>query len=254
MKKIVYIVILLLIFGQTQSFAWGRRGHMLVVKIAFNMLDSATRERVEKYIEHVSDEEAGNWMDEIKSEHKYDYMKQWHYVNVDKGNTYQPTKEENVITQLTRVINELEHHGDMSDGDIKKDILVACHLTGDMHQPLHVGYGVDKGGNDIHVTFKGKSTNLHRVWDSELIESENITYGDCLNYLKTFDKEQIAAMSVINVENWMRQPRSQLTSVYNFQDGTLDDAYVARNKRLVEEDLVLGGIRLAAIFREAFKS
>jgi len=40
---------------------------------------------------------------------------------------------------------------------------------GDIHQPLHVGYAHDKGGNDIKVEFFLNRTDLHTVWDSLLI-------------------------------------------------------------------------------------
>ncbi|GIR81319.1 MAG: hypothetical protein CM15mP83_0450 [Flavobacteriaceae bacterium] len=43
------------------------------------------------------------------------------------------------------------------------------HFVGDMHQPLHVGRSEDRGGNDIKVLWFGKNSNLHRVWDSEMI-------------------------------------------------------------------------------------
>ena len=39
------------------------------------------------------------------------------------------------------------------------------HFVGDVHQPLHAGYGVDRGGNDIKVWFYGDNTNLHSLWD-----------------------------------------------------------------------------------------
>ena len=39
------------------------------------------------------------------------------------------------------------------------------HIVGDLHQPLHVGKCCDRGGNDVKVTWFGKPTNLHAVWD-----------------------------------------------------------------------------------------
>ena len=235
-------------------FAWGKIGHGLVAEVAFTMLDSSTKANVHKYLGSMTIEQAANWMDEIKNDHRNDYMKQWHYVNVDEGKTYENTKEENIVNQLTRVINELKHKENMKDEDIKKDLLIIFHLTGDLHQPLHVGYGNDKGGNSVEVKYNGHNTNLHRVWDSELIEGENIKLSDCLSMLKGFDKEDIAALSVINVENWMRQPRSQLKNVYNFKDETIDEAYATKNKKAIEQDILVAGIRLAAILKDVFKS
>jgi hypothetical protein len=41
--------------------------------------------------------------------------------------------------------------------------------VGDIHQPLH-DENVDRGGNGISVTFDGKPTNLHAVWDASIPE------------------------------------------------------------------------------------
>ncbi|KAL6077439.1 hypothetical protein QOT17_002314 [Balamuthia mandrillaris] len=43
------------------------------------------------------------------------------------------------------------------------------HYVGDIHQPLHVGYAKDKGGNLHRVHFFGRSSDLHTVWDSLLL-------------------------------------------------------------------------------------
>ena len=235
-------------------WAWGRIGHGIVAEIAFSMLDDTTKSKVKKYIGDMTIQNAANWMDDMRSDRKFDYMKPWHYVNVDKGQVYQDTKDPNVINQLNRVINELQHREKLSDDEIRTDILVLFHLIGDMHQPLHDGYEEDKGGNTVRVDFKGNGTNLHRVWDSEIIESEKISSADCLRLMKTFTKDDITMFSAIDPLAWMRQPRSQLASVYNFKDDKIDDEYVLRNKKLIEEDLLLGGIRLAAVLRVAFHS
>ncbi len=234
--------------------AWGKKGHALVAEVAFNLLDEHTKEAVHKYLGRMTIEEAGNWMDDIKSDRRNDYMKQWHYVNVAQGKLYETSKEENIITQLTRVVTELQHKESMSEEDIKKDLLIVFHLTGDLHQPLHVGYGVDKGGNDIHVKYKGAQTNLHRLWDSEIIEGENISLNECLQMKKTFDREDMAMLSNINVESWMRQPRSQLTGVYGFTDNTIDDVYIQKNKKVIEQNIFIAGVRLAAILKDVFKA
>lgn len=42
------------------------------------------------------------------------------------------------------------------------------HLIGDLHNPLHVE-GLAKGGNKIKVLFEGRSTNLHFLWDFEML-------------------------------------------------------------------------------------
>lgn len=52
------------------------------------------------------------------------------------------------------------------------------HLVGDVHQPLHTGRAEDQGGNRIKVTFRGKETNLHSLWDSGLLDYQGLTYTE----------------------------------------------------------------------------
>lgn len=43
------------------------------------------------------------------------------------------------------------------------------HFLGDVHQPLH-DEGLERGGNGINVTFDGRVSNLHAVWDTAIPE------------------------------------------------------------------------------------
>ena len=52
------------------------------------------------------------------------------------------------------------------------------HIIGDLHQPLHVGNGKDRGGNDVKLEFFWEMSNLHRVWDSGLIDRKQLSYTE----------------------------------------------------------------------------
>ena len=193
-------------------------------------------------------------MDDVRGDHSYDYMKTWHYVNMEKGKGYEPTKDGNIINALNKAIGELEHRENMSKDDIRKDLMIIFHLVGDLHMPLHVGYEEDKGGNSIQVKYLDHDANLHRVWDTEIIESEKITINDCLLQLRNFNSEEIAGFKKIDVENWTHEPRALLSNVYAFKNNTIDRAYLDRNKKIVEMQLLIAGIRLSAVLEQVFKA
>ena len=45
------------------------------------------------------------------------------------------------------------------------------HFVGDLHQPLHAADRHDKGGNSL-IVFQGRRrSNLHRVWDEDVVEA-----------------------------------------------------------------------------------
>ena len=48
------------------------------------------------------------------------------------------------------------------------------HFVADIHQPFHCADDHDRGGNDIHVSFLGRNTTLHALWDSGLLEGAAI--------------------------------------------------------------------------------
>ena len=50
-------------------------------------------------------------------------------------------------------------------------LMFLAHFLGDIHQPLHCGSVQDYGGNTIAVNWYNRTmTNLHRVWDQDIIE------------------------------------------------------------------------------------
>ena len=254
MKNIIVLCLVGIIVMPSKTFAWGRKGHGLVAEIAFSLTDSATKQQVQKYLGSTTIEQASTWMDDVRSDHQYDYMKSWHYINIDKGTVYTETTGDNIINALNKSITALEHRDGMSNDDIKKNLMIIFHLVGDLHMPLHVGYSQDKGGNDIKVNYLGKESNLHRVWDTDIIESENITLNDCLLRLSRYDKNEVEQLRNINIEEWTHEPRALLYNVYDFKNNDIDQVYVNRNKEVVENQLLLAGIRLSAVLKEIFKS
>lgn len=48
---------------------------MQVAQVAFTYLDDVTKKNVMTYLDGMTIEEAANWMDNIKGDHSYDYMK-----------------------------------------------------------------------------------------------------------------------------------------------------------------------------------
>lgn len=253
MKRGMTITILAVLMVASQNcLAWGKKGHELVAEIAFHFMDDSTKKIVKDFLGNLSIEEAANWMDNEKSNDFYNYMRTWHYVNVEKGETYKATKERDIITVLHSAIQELKNYKNLSKKDVKRDLLLIFHLIGDLHQPLHVGYGVDRGGNSIEVTGPVVSGNLHVIWDSEIIDNRGITLDSCLKLYPTLDADAVKQIQKINVLTWMNDSRSLLDTVYNFQNSFLSKEYVDHNVSVIEKQLLLGGLRLASILNDAF--
>ena len=248
------IILLVLLCSPLYFFGWGAEGHQMVAEIAKKKLNPGVEQKVQKYLGSKSFKEAAVWMDEIKSDHTFDYMKPWHFANIEKGAIYQKPKEGDIVSELEAVIAELKNYKSMKEEDVNKDLKILFHLCGDMVQPLHVGYGSDKGGNSYKVTYNGKETNLHHVWDSDIIKSQNITVESCLKKTATWGPDQIAIVQKVDVMYWMNDSRSFLTEVYTIQNNAISADYIKLNGEIIEKQITKGGLRLAAVLNEIFKS
>jgi hypothetical protein len=190
-------------------------------------------------------------MDNFKSDKKYDYMRKLHYINADRGQNIVPNEEENIVATITKTINKLKNYRALPKQEVKIKICILFHLIGDLHQPLHVGYGEDKGGNSFQINFYGKGTNLHAFYDSGIIEYKGLTLPECLN-AKKFTKEELLEIEKIDVVTWANQSRSHLKRIYNINDRKLDDRYVDNNYSIIKEQILKAGIRLSSSLEKIF--
>lgn len=254
MKKILipFSLVLTLTMSSSRLFAWGKIGHELVAEIAFHFLDDSTQKIVKEFLGDMSIEEAANWMDESKSNSYFDYMRTWHYINIDKGEKYAYTGEKNILTVLHSAIVNLKQYKTLPKKDVKRDLLLIFHLMGDLHQPMHCGYGADRGGNSIEVTATPFSGNLHGIWDSQLLEYKKITIDSCLELYKTFDSNMVRDITQINELKWMYESRAYLDTAYGFQNNFLDQQYIDRNAEVIKRQLLIGGLRMAAVLKKLF--
>ena len=66
------------------------------------------------------------------------------------------------------------------------------------------GNGTDRGGNDVRVRYFGKSTNLHRVWDSSMIDEERLSYTEWVAWLAPrLDRAFRARYANIDPKDWI---------------------------------------------------
>ena len=191
MKKILIISFALSLFVQTNNvFAFGKEGHQLVAEIGYDLLDTSTQRIVSKYLGDISVADAGPWMDMVRSNPKYKHMSSWHFINIDEGKSYEPSDDHNIVNEINAAIENLHNRENLSDSAVMLNILVLFHLIGDIAQPLHVGYGSDLGGNKVTVKYFGQTTNLHKVWDSKIIETMGIDKQACIQHYAGISEEE----------------------------------------------------------------
>lgn len=254
MKKISLALLIALMLKTSATFAWGKVGHTMVAEIAMAYLNKGVKDSVQKYLGKMTFGEAGTWMDDIRGDRKFEYMNTWHYSDVEKDSVYKKTEEANAVSEIERVITELDHKAVLSKDQINLDLKVLFHLVGDLHQPLHCGYASDKGGNNVDVVYNIETTNLHSSWDTKIIESNlKAVQNGVLELCKKLTPAEIRKHEKINVLAWYQESRGYLPEVYDFKKGDITKEYVDKNLPVIEKQLVIAGLRLASVLNHTFK-
>lgn len=121
------------------------------------------------------------------------------------------------------------------------------HLLGDAHQPMHVSRAEDLGGNKIEVEFFGKKANIHRVWDSDLVDNEKYSYTEYARVLDIYNNAYYRQYTNTNFEQWLYESHQLANLIYDAvaENANLRYEYIYRFKYKMEECLLKGGIRLA---------
>ncbi|MBW2960815.1 S1/P1 nuclease [Mesonia aestuariivivens] len=260
MKIKIFLLIVILSLGNTihanNKEDWGKNGHRSTAKIAEGYLKRKTARKIEKLLDGKSLALVSTFGDDIKSDPKYRKYSKWHYVNIPEGKTYAEVENqlgENLIWAIQECVSKLKNeHTSKKDKQFFLKMLV--HLVGDLHQPLHVGRAEDKGGNDIEVKWFNKSSNLHRVWDSEMINFFDMSYSDLAINQKKLTKKELKAIQEGDVVDWAQDSRVLVNKVYNSakEGDKLYYGYMYDWFTQVRAQLQKGGIRLAVLLNDVF--
>ncbi|MBI1780283.1 MAG: S1/P1 nuclease, partial [Sphingobacteriales bacterium] len=248
------IVFLLLLLVPRKSKAWGPDGHTIVVQLAMQFVKPDVKQNVQNLLDTMSLNTAANWMDIMRSNSDYDYMKPWHYIDFPADKEYAPSLDENIVNRLVLTFNELRHKRTLPGEQVKTDLLILFHLMGDLHQPLHTGYDDDLGGNKVAVQYDTLKTNLHHFWDEDIIRYRKITFVDCMALYNTYGGKKIDSIDGIHPGKWMKETRSFLGKVYPKQGFIVDDKYLNESKIIIQKQLLIAGLRLADMLNKLFVS
>ncbi len=269
MKRIAITVMsIFMMLGSVSSYAWGPVGHDVVAAIAEQNLTRKAKKEISKLLDGRSIVYYSSWMDNIQNspywENGYNKTKTWHYANVDKGETYQSMTKNvdgDVVAGLQMLTDAMtDHYKELTDS-MKVDYLkMIVHMVGDLHCPMHAGRLSDRGGNKTRVKWFGQNTNIHSVWDSKMVESaRRWHYSEWAEQLDRADKKYKKSVMSGTIEEWFTDTVQNAAVIYDYVEAIDQDVpnlsyqFIYDFSPMLEEQLLLGGYRLAYVLNTIFK-
>ena len=209
--------IFLSLFIPHTLLAWGDIGHRAIGQLAEKHLTPKAKAQVQKLLGRDNMADASLWADIVKSNPKYSFQSKWHYTNVKDGQNYKKSNEEDVVWAINLMINILKDqasHPKIVDKTHALRLLI--HFVEDLHQPLHAGRRVDRGGSLLYMRLFDQTYSLHEVWDSGLIRRLGLSYTELVDYLQRH--YQGTEVKQLSPEQWANESAKLLTFVYFFDN------------------------------------
>ena len=234
----LFILALTMLSGT--ALAWGPTGHRVVGAVAEKHLTRSAAKQVNKILQGQSLSRVSNWADEIKSEPEtYSHTYNWHYTDW-KEEDHQHDETNSSGKLMTAIKEQLAVLKDKNASVDKKNFALKfiVHLIGDLHQPLHVGNGLDQGGNKCKVLFHKKETNLHALWDEGMIDFTRLSYRELADYIAMGrSKQEIKEWKKGSPLDWAHESKVLRPGVYPAD--TVVSAVPLSTKQYCRNDIVV---------------
>ena len=242
-----------------EIFGLGAQGHRLVAEVADARLTPDARAEVGRLLALEPGATLASiapWADQLRASDP-DLGRRsagWHYVNIAEDDCHYQAERHcrngNCIVEALKAQGTILGDRSLTDGERLQALKFVVHLVGDIHQPMHAGYGHDKGGNDFQIQFGNRGTNLHSLWDSGLLNTRKL---DDTRYLPVL--HDLRAPKLARQSNPRRDPQdwAEASCRISLQPGVypasrkIGDEYTERYRPVAEAQLRLAGENLAQL-------
>jgi hypothetical protein len=258
----------LLVGAARDAWAWGDQGHKVICEIAMRLVQPNTRAEIQKLISN--DDQFDSFSDACTwPDHPRQRASQ-HFLNLPRDSAGLssetcPGVSACVVTAIKKDFEVLSSNS-ASQAQKLASLKFLGHWVGDIHQPLHVSFEDDRGGNNVLVTGECGS-NLHSAWDTCLVlKAVGEDAGEAATeLLKSITPAKIESWTHSNPMDWANESfaiAEQAQTKYCIRQGAscdhpsgkvkIDAAYVAANTPIVKEQLHKAGVRLAHLLDTTF--
>ena len=255
------------------AHGWSETGHRLTCDVAEAHVSIGVKIQIKRLMEFLPDEQREQlfegavlefsdlcvWADKVRPLSAYRSVSSWHYVNFDRDNLtvdYDACVTGCVLTAIETHLYLLAQP-EVSGWTKLQALMFLSHWVGDLHQPLHVSFADDLGGNRVKVTGYENCSNLHSVWDDCLIDETQMSRvalkGQLLKVAGSYapgsdpilDWATESARIAIHPRTQYCRQTDNACLPWATRSYKLDPNYQAMNWPVAKERLARGGYRLA---------
>jgi hypothetical protein len=243
------------------AWSWGPLGHRIIARIAERETGAKALSRLNFYLgKDVSIADAALWAQTLEVDRPE--TARWHFIQIPPNAMHldldRLCPEKECITVKVREFEGIARLGIRDRSEIEEAVKLLIHLVGDLHQPLHAGYGEDQGGRTIPVVLNGRSTNLYDVWDEALLErlgNDDAAIAERLAQNTTSEQRDRWRQGNLRDWTWETHLLAARLAYGALPEGSpkrLGEDYLLQATQVVEVQLMKAGVRLGKILDQVW--
>ncbi|KAF8660259.1 hypothetical protein HU200_057825 [Digitaria exilis] len=274
MLLVVHVLLVAAAVRTPAAHAWGKEGHYMVCKIAESFLTKKASAAVKDLLPGWAGgdlAETCSWPDTQRF--RYKWSSPLHFADSPGDCKFDYAKD--ASEHMLSLLVWLGKQGTATTGtergtyDRSESLMFLAHFVGDVHQPLHCGHTDDLGGNTIIVHWYRRKSNLHHVWDVNVIETamKNFYNNDVSTMIQAIQRnitdvwsneekqwETCRIRTKTCADKYAEESSKLACKAYEGvqQDSILKDDYFFAALPVVQKRIAQGGVRLAAILNKIF--
>ena len=247
--------VILLLFLSSSTFAFSFDNHRIVCQMAYEQLSTTKQAKIDALIKkspHKSFALACPWPDQIRNTKGYTHTKTWHYINVPRQATQVSLNDCPEKGCALSALKEMQYKLKNNPNNDWQALLFVSHIVADIHQPLHVGYSDDAGGNQKKVTLGKRNTNLHQLWDGALLKRQKWTVRSERLYQDISPRQKQSWRSG-SPEHWATESLLLTREIYRLhpKSNKINDKYRDFFSVKLEQQLQKASVRLAFVLDQS---
>ncbi|WP_185967998.1 S1/P1 nuclease [Thalassotalea sp. PS06] len=262
----------------------GQQGHLIVCELAYSSLSKPQQHTINNLIDQLPTSQRALinkrlnrpqdasltfsqsciWADAIRELESYGKYSTWHYVNVVRDSekiVAIEDKRPDILSAM--VVHDWQFKNAENVAEQLEALLFISHWFADIHQPLHVSFESDRGGNDTQVQSRDKRCkNLHQVWDNCLLRDLKMNqegWRQAFTQVQAQERAQFnGVVSTENILQWSNESlaitRSKIMAYCHYagnsrcEPGTeaiqYNDYYIQQNSPVLKRQMLRAASRL----------
>lgn len=248
------------------AWGWGQIGHRASGYIAEAHLTPHSKNVLRSLFPNENLADISTWADTLRSSGQFRHTATYHYDGLPAGVGYldhlrkmnpQQVRQGGALQAVLAAQKEIESP-EVSANQKAVALRFLVHFMGDLHQPFHSGRPEDKGGNLVRLSWFGRPTNLHAVWDTGMIITG---HEDIFGRPAFVDQSLLYAQKLMethrglfppentrdNPEAWLMESVNTREPAYDPRMRTNPEAYQRAQLPVLDLRIYTAGVRIADV-------